>query len=155
MRQCGHSKSANSTTVTGALSGPRLGEPARGKDLHRRRVEALAVRVPQRLLGRPGAHPVGDPLGGLQARCARSLLLHALSDGDGHVRARRKQLAHQRADHWRRSRGVMALVSTPGSDSSFTSPPAWAEADGEGSLVVALESRQLEQAATTTRRSAR
>ena len=115
--------------MTGASSGPLEGEPASGSVFmlagSKRSLNARSISLsdaPSRtacaMNFAAGTHVRAGPL-----------LLHALRDRDGDVRARGEQSVTSELNS-RRSRGVIALVSMPGSVTSFTSavaePAPWA-----------------------------
>src|SRR5260221_6293993 len=140
-RQCGHSKSANSTSVTGAPSGPFVGEPSMGSaftpdgsnlDLYARLI--WSSDAPSRTAR--ASHLAAWT----QAPHARFSWTHCETGTGtlGHGARNSVTNALQAC----RSRGVIALVSMPGSVVSLISVPDCAEGPGAGSALRALESRQ-------------
>ena len=97
MRQCGHSKSANSTTVTGASSGPLDGEPSSGMALtpggSKRSLYARWIW----LSDAPSRTAWAIHLAAGVHGAAGALLLHALGDRDGHVWGTARAGRHERA----------------------------------------------------------
>ena len=147
-RQCGHSKSANSTSVTGASSGPFEGEPS----------SAIVFTAPgsyRSLKARWSCSSVAPSRTAWAihlAACAHGVhgrfsFTHCARDtgtlGHGANRSFTSEL------NSRRSRGVIALVSTPGRVTSRGSLVG-AELVGCGSIALALGSRQLDHAPTAT-----
>src|ERR1700722_19009049 len=112
-RQWGHSKSANSTTVTGASSGPLVGEPARGSVWT---VEGSKRALYERSMSSSDAPPRTRWAMALAAWAhwvqARFSSTQVASD-TGTLGQGANSSVTSELNSWR-SRGVMALVSTPG-----------------------------------------
>ena len=149
MRQCGHSKSANSTTVTFASSGPFEGEPAVGMTFapcgSKRALNASWICVCDAPSRTAWAMDLAAGRHAAQGRVSPALGDQPQSDG-GAPAASRSLTSELNS---LRSRGVIALVSTPWSVTSLTSACV-AEDEDCGSGMLALESRQLDQPPTAT-----